>query len=197
MFILPPAGTRQNAAINSNRWAGRPPSQRIHRKDWIPPDVSEQRPNSNKILHYSQQDYVIGESSQGALQRIAHRLNNGPSPAQILPESDDSDIESEMAELSRQRSGAAELEFYPAPHELGGNSFAVELDAGSATYLTQHASRFQGETISSRLSEERRNGHSSGSFNESQDLETNTEQASLSASRQVRTADRKWEGGFF
>lgn len=123
------------------------------------------------------------------LQKIAHRLNNGPSPAQILPELDTSELELEMAELSRRRSAAA---------ELGGSSFAyVELDAGPAIYLPQQANRFQSESSGSRLSDEEPKRHSSGPFNEPQDLQADTEHASPSTARQVITADRKWEGGFF
>ncbi|KAF6221270.1 hypothetical protein HO133_002125 [Letharia lupina] len=180
--------TRQNVTLNSNRWAGRTPIQRIHHKSWIPPDLAEQRSDSDKISHYSKQDYVIGESSQGLLQRIAHRLNNGPSPAQMMPEPDTSDLESEMAELSRQRSAAIGLD---------ANSFAVELDAGPAVYLTQQANRPQGETDSSRLLEGNPMGHPSGPSNEPQDLQADTEHASPRAAPQVGKADRKWEGGFF
>ena len=122
------------------------------------------------------------------LQRIAHRLNNGPSPAQILPELDTSELESEMAELSRQRSTAT---------ELNGTSFAVELDACPAIFPTRQANGPQGESISSRLSGEEAQGYTSGPSNEPRDLHGDTEHASPSASRQVETADRKWEGGFF
>ena len=167
MFTLPSIGTRHKATRNSNRWAGRPVSQRIHRKSWAPPDLLEQSSDSDKIMHYSQQDYVIGESSQVMLQRIAHRLNNGPNPAQILPELDTSDLELEMAKLSRQKSAAAELDdgkIWP--------SAAVELDAGHAVYLNQPANRSQAETPSRT---------------------EDTEHASVTVSRPVR----KWEGGFF
>lgn len=189
-IILPYVGTRQNVAINSNRWAGRTPSQHIHRNVWTPPDLPEQHSDPDRILRYSRQDYVIGESSQDQLRNIAHRLNHGPSPEQTMPELDTSELESEMAELSRQRSTATELD---------GNLFAVELDAGPDVWPRQLSNHFQGETLvaSSRRSEETPNGHSSGTFNEAQDLQAETEHASPNAARQVRTAGRKWEGGFF
>ena len=188
-FILPYVGTRQNVAINSNRWAGRTPSQRIHRNIWTAPDLPEQHSDSDKILRYSKQDYVIGESSQDQLRNIAHRLNHGPSPEQTVPELDTSELESEMAELSRQRSTATELD---------GNLFAVELDAGPNVWPRQQSNHFQGETPTSRRSEETPNGHSSGTLiNEPQDLQAETEHASPNAARQVRTAGRKWEGGFY
>lgn len=162
------------------------------------PDLSEHRSDSDKILHYAKQDYVIGESSQGMLQRIAQRLNNGPSPAQVLPELDSSDLESQMAELSRQRSAAREFSVNSHPVELDGVSHnRFELDAGPAIYPPQQATRFPDETISSRLSDEVPNGRSSGQFSERQDVQADNEHASSSASRQVVTADRKWEGGFF
>ena len=184
-FILPRAGPRQIAAINSNRWAGRPLSQRIHRTDWTPPDPPEQRSGADKISQYSKQDYVIGESSAGMLQKIAHRLNNGPSPAQILPEIDSSDIESEMAEMSRQKSAAVELD---------GNFFAVELDAGPNVWPPDsHPS----ETASSRASEEKPRSQLSGPFSKPQDVQGGTESAPPSDGSQANTGSRKWEGGFF
>lgn len=159
----------------------------MHRKDWIAPDLTERGSDSDKILHYSSQDYIIGESSQGMLQRIAHRLNNGPSPAQVQPEPDTSDLESEMAEMSTQ--------FLPA--ELDSNSFAIELDAGPPSYLNRPANHFQGETMGSTVSEETSQGFLSGPFNAPQGLPADTEHASPSGARQVTTAGRKWEGGFF
>ena len=122
------------------------------------------------------------------MRNIAHRLNHGPSPEQTIPELDTSELESEMAELSRQRSTATELD---------GNLFAVELDAGPGVWPRQLSNHFQGETPTSRRSEETPNGHSSGEFNEAQDLQAETAHASPDAARQVRTAGRKWEGGFF
>lgn len=183
--MIAPVGNRKNAARNSNQWAGRPPSQRIHRKNWTPPDLREGRSDSDKILCYSSQDYLIGESSQDMLQRIAHRLNNGLSPPQTLPEQDTTELGSEMAELSRQRSAVAELQ---------NDSFAVELDAGPATYLTLQVNRSHGETVSSRHRENRTTGHLSGPFHEPQDLPEDTEHAPPSAAHQVSTGNRKWEG---
>lgn len=187
-FILSYVGTRQKVETNSNRWAGRPPSQRIHRNNWIAPDLPGHHSDSDKISHYSRHDYVIGESSQGQLREIAHRLNNGPSPEQTMPELDTSELESEMAELSRQRSTATELH---------SNPYGIELDAGPAVWPNQLENHLQGEIITSRLSEETSNGNSSSTFNEPQDLQAATEHTSPIAARQVRTADRKWEGGFF
>ena len=187
-FVLSDVGTRQKVEKNSNRWAGRPPSQRVHRNNWIAPDLPENHSDSDKILRYSKHDYVIGESSQGQLQEIAHRLNHGPSPEQTMPELDTSELESEMAELSRQRSTATELD---------SNAFAVELDAGPAVWPNQPANHFQDDIITIGLPEETSNGHSYVISNEPQDLQAETEHTSPSAARQVRTADRKWEGGFF
>lgn len=84
---------------------------------------------------------MIGESSQGKLKMIAHRLNNGPSPAQTLPEPDTFGLEPQMAELSRQRSAAIEL--------ADNHDFAVELDAGVPIDLVQQTNDLEGETISS------------------------------------------------
>lgn len=168
--------------MNANRWSGRHPSLRAHRKSWSPPDLPEQGSASDKIMNYSRQDYVIGDSSPAMLQSIAHRLNHGPNTAQILPELDTSELESQMAELSRQRSAAAEL-------DANFVGFA-ELDS-------QQVNSSQGETASSGLSQEEPRGYLSVAYREPQDLQANTEHASPSASRQVETSDRKWEGGFF
>lgn len=88
----PSVGTRQNATINSNRWASRTPSQRRHQKNWVPPPLSEQSEVSDKITKYSNEDYIIGESSKALLQKIAHRFNNGPNPVQVVPELDTNDF---------------------------------------------------------------------------------------------------------
>ena len=129
------------------------------------------------------------------LQRIAHRLKNGPSPAQILPELDTWELESEMAELPRQRYTAAQGH---ERYELPATPISpVEFDAGPAIPPTQPANRPQGESISSRLSEEEAQDYTSGPFYELRDVHRDTEHASSSASRQVETAGQKWEGGFF
>ena len=101
-------GTRPNAAINSNRWAGRTLSQQLHRKNWVPTELPEKRQDIRRISHYSRKDYTFGETSQDVLRGIANRLTNGPSPVGALPEPDLSELESEMAELSRRKSETSE-----------------------------------------------------------------------------------------
>lgn len=90
----------------------------MQRKDWVPPELPEQRSASDRILQYSRQDYVIGESSPCMLQRIAHRFNNGPSLAHTLPELDTSIL---MAQASGQASAAAHVS---GLYELGGDELA-------------------------------------------------------------------------
>ena len=118
--MSPTAGTRPNAAINSNRWAGRTLSKQLHRKNWIPPDLPEYHHDIHRISHYSRKDYIIGETSQDVLRSIADRLTNGPNPVGALSELDSSELETEMAELSRQKSETG---------EVWGDFEAVELEA--------------------------------------------------------------------
>ena len=119
--MSPTAGTRPNVAINSNRWAGRTLSQQVRRKNWTPPDLPECPHDVDRISHYSRRDYIIGEKSQDVLRSIANRLINGPSPVGALPELDSSELETEMAELSRQKKSET--------NELWGDYEAVELNA--------------------------------------------------------------------
>ena len=96
--------TRPSAAVNSNRWASRTLGQQSSRKSWVPHDLTEQRQEIRRISLYSRDDYIIGETSQDVLRSIAYRLNNGPSPVGALIELDSSNLESEMAVLSREKS---------------------------------------------------------------------------------------------
>ena len=93
-FVHSPVGTRHNATINSNRWASRTPSQRRHQKNWVPPELCEQRSVPDKIVQYSKDDYVVGESSPGMLQRIANQFNNSPNAAQQSSDSEIQEIDS-------------------------------------------------------------------------------------------------------
>ena len=136
-FIHPSVGTRHNATINSNRWASRTPSQRRHQKNWVPPPLSKQSSLPDKITQYSNEDYIIGESSKGLLKRIAHRFNNGPSQMQMVPELETTEFEPRMAqrlvspvELANNTIG-----------ELDGHAFHPELDADNDDHLTQLANR--------------------------------------------------------
>ena len=108
MFMSCPVETRPSAAVNSNRWASRTLSQQSSRKTWVPHDLLEQRQDVSRISLYSREDYIIGETSQDVLRSIANRLNNGPSPVGALVELDSSNLESEMAVLSRQKSERSE-----------------------------------------------------------------------------------------
>ena len=103
-----PVETRPSAAVNSNRWASRTLSQQLSRKNWVPHDLLEQRQDISRISLYSREDYIIGETSQDVLRSIANRLNNGPSPVGALIELDSSNLEPEMAVLSRQKSELSE-----------------------------------------------------------------------------------------
>lgn len=155
-------GTRPNAAISSNRWAGRTLSQQLRRKNWIPPNLPEQR---HRISHFSSKDYIIGETSQDVLLSIANRLTNGPNPVGDLPELDSSELESEMAELSRQKSVTG---------EVWGDSGALELEATPIAPVPP-AERMNwplpGETRDGRFSELTPTAHRSGPFSEPDDMQ--------------------------
>lgn len=143
-------GIRPNAAINSNRWAGRTLSQQFRRKIWVPPDLLKQRHDIDRISHYSRKDYVIGETSQDVLRSIADRLTNGPSPVGAVPELDSFGIESETAELSSTRSMSI---------EVWGDLDAVELEATPIVEISSShgpTDRSMGETGVSELSGSRR-----------------------------------------
>ena len=78
---FPRAETRQDLVVHSSRWSGRSPSQQLRRKVWTPPEPDQEPLPSNTISHYSDQNYVIGDTSNNRLKRMAHRLVHGPSPA--------------------------------------------------------------------------------------------------------------------
>lgn len=145
----------------------------MHRKDWTPPDLPEQRSVPDRILQYAARDYVLGQSSQDMLQSIAFRLNSGHNPIEIGG-LDRWELEAEVTEESRQRSAPVELDSHPV----------CEIGAYKDDRLPQWAKRspFGAET----------SGHSSSPVNEAQDLD-----ALPSAARRVGRADRSGEGGFF
>lgn len=89
----------------------------MHRKNWTPPDLPEQRSVPDRILQYAARDYVLGQSSQDMLQSIAFRLNSGHNPME-MGELDRSELEAEVTEESRQRSAPAELDSHPV-YEIG------------------------------------------------------------------------------
>ena len=108
---------RQQTEVNLNRWAGRTPSQQLRRKDWRAPDLANE-PRPAKIATYSSREYVIGDSTQNKLKRMATRLINGPSPQ---PATAIDEVERE-AEDMRQRISAAEMDMERNLHafELSG-----------------------------------------------------------------------------
>ena len=184
MFIFPHVGTRHIATISSNRWASRTPSQRIHRKNWILPDLTEQCFATDKILHYSNHDYVIGESSHDMLQEIAHRLNNGPVPAANLPQLD---TEPHTAILQPRMIETGDGQRF----ELEGYSNPAELEARYPTTVTNDLGSSIWEL------EGRPRSSLSVQVDELNDLQADSEHASPSAARQARKADKELEGGFF
>ena len=151
--------------------------------------MPEQRHDIDRISHYSKNDYIIGETSQDVLQSIADRLINGPTPVGTLPELDSSELESEMAELSRQKSanaevwgdfGAAELETTPIARFLPGERMNWPL----------------GEASGSRLSGVTPTSHRSGPFREPDDLQADGDDALHGATAQATTTDGRWQQAY-
>ena len=183
-------GIRPNAAINSNRWAGRTLSQQIRRRNWVPPDLLEQRHDIDRISHYSRKDYVIGETSQDMLRSIADRLTNGPSPVGPVPELDSSVIESERAELSSRRSTNI---------EVWGDLDAVELEAAPMVEVpSSHGPTdwSMGETGVSELPGSRRTSYRSGRFSRPDDLQADRDKASHDAIHQAFVMDSRWQQAY-
>lgn len=120
----------------------------------------------DRISHYSSKDYIIGETSQDVLRSIADRLTNGPNPVGALPELDSSELESEMAELSRQKSVTG---------EVWGDSGALELEATPIAPVPPDERinwPLVDETTSGgRYSELTPTSHRSGPFSEPDDLQ--------------------------
>ena len=179
-------GNRPNAAINSNRWAGRTLSQQFRRKNWVPPDLLEQRHDIDRISHYSRKDYVIGETSQDVLRSIADRLTNGPSPVGVVPELYSSDIESEMAELSSRRS-------------MNGDLDAVELEATpivEVPFSNGPTNWPMGESSVSELSGSRLTSYRSGRFSRPDDWQADRDDASHDATHQAAATDLRWQQAY-
>lgn len=189
--MSPIVGTRPNAAVNLNRWAGRTLSQQIRRKNWIPPDLAEQRQDIHRISHYSRKDYIIGETSQDVLRSTADRLTNGPSPVGALPEVDLFELESKMAILSAQKSATA---------EVWGGYEAVELDATTTARVPPDGRTNWplGGTSGSSLSGDTPTSYRSGPFNEPQELQADKDNTLHNATpqAQAKIIDQKWEQAY-
>ena len=69
--------TRQNLNKNSRRWASRTPSQQIRRKNWVPPDLTQNFQRLSTITRYSDSNYCLGDSSPAALGRFARLFKLG------------------------------------------------------------------------------------------------------------------------
>lgn len=80
--------TRQNQTKNSNRWVSRTPSQQTRRKNWTPPELTQESQHSNTFSRYSKPDYVLGDSSPVTLGRFSQLFNSGSNSAANLAEPD-------------------------------------------------------------------------------------------------------------
>ena len=143
----------------------------------------------DRISHYSSKDYTIGETSQDVLLSIANRLTNGPNPVGVLPELDSSELESEMAELSRQKSVTG---------EVWGDSGALELEATPIAQVPpdERMNWPLGETRDSRFSEVTPTSQRSGPFSEPDDMQADRGHASHDAADQAITTDEKWQQAY-
>lgn len=97
--------------------------------------LSEQSSLPDKITQYSSQDYIIGESSKGLLQKIAHRFNNDPNPVQTVPMQTVDGPEIQRFEIDSVP--IAELEDYYPVTELNADNFVMELDADNNKRLPE------------------------------------------------------------
>ena len=187
--MSPTVGTRPNAAINSNRWAGRTLSQQLRRKNWIPPDLPERQHDFDRISHYSRKDYIIGETSQDVLQSIADRLTNGPPPVGALPELDFSKLESAMAELSRQKSETG---------EVWGDFDAVELPATPIAKVPpgERTNWSPSETSGRRRSDKTPTSYRPGPFSEQDNLQPDRDDALHDTTHQATTINQKWQKAY-
>jgi len=73
-------GTRQDTRhqsidSTSRRWAGRTASRRLRQQQWTPPDLGR-RPQRSPST-YSDEGYVLGDSTPSALKQIAGLFRNG------------------------------------------------------------------------------------------------------------------------
>lgn len=80
--------TRQNLNKNSSRWASRTPSQQIRRKNWVPPDLTQEPKHLSTISRYSDSNYVLGNSSPASLGRFARLFMSGSSSTEGHAESE-------------------------------------------------------------------------------------------------------------
>ena len=120
---------------------------------------------------------------------IANRLTNGPSPVGALAELDSSELESEMAELSRQKSAIG---------EVWGDSFAVELDATPIARVPpgEGTDWPLGETSGSRFSENTPTSYRPGPFSEPDDLQADRAHVPQDATHQATTMDERWQQAY-
>ncbi len=135
LFVLL-LGTRPKVATNSARWSGRTLSQQLRRRKWTPPDLGHRPDPSDTLDHYSDKEFVIGNSSTDLLRRIAHRFRNGPSPVQAASnfESPESIRQEDSPEDMRQRFARAELDAPSVIFELEDTAmppFALPVDVST------------------------------------------------------------------
>ncbi len=127
----------------------------------------------------------MGETSQDVLRSIADRLTNGPTPVGALPELDSSELESEMAELSRQKSENGEL-WGDQGYELDATPIARAPNGGTNWPLV----------TSSRLSDITPTSYRSGPFSEPDDLQADRDNALHNATRETNTFNQKWQQAY-
>lgn len=80
--------TRQNLNNDSGRWASRTASQKMRRKRWIPPDLTQTPWPSSTISRYRESDYILGNSSPAKLGSFAGLFKSGINPTEGQAESE-------------------------------------------------------------------------------------------------------------
>lgn len=140
----------------------------------------------DRISHYSRKDYIIGETSQDVLRSIADRLTNGPNPVGALPELDSSELESEMAELSRQKSVTGEV----------WGDFELEATPIAQVPPDERINWPLGETGGGILSELTPTSHRSGPYSELGDSQAGGDHALHDAVNEATRTDGRWQQAY-
>lgn len=72
--------SRQNFNKNSSRWVSRTTNHQTRRKQWIPPDSTQNAQGTDTISRYSDPNYVLGNSTPAAVGWFARLFKSGFNP---------------------------------------------------------------------------------------------------------------------
>lgn len=117
--------TRQSLNSNSMRWSGRRGTQQQLQREWVPPDITHRTRPLSVMSHYSDPNYVIGNSTAKGLERIARLFKFGDDGDLIR-----SDSLTELPADGRTTSRGSPVlcaKFQPSMAELADNQDIAEL----------------------------------------------------------------------